>query len=67
MRDLYKRKDDHFCKALVLEQRSTQRGIERGKTELSHLHSSNLPLEVIAMADQEDLFDDMRQSCMCHS
>ncbi len=67
IRNLYKRKDDLFCRALTLEKRSTQRGLELGKRELSHLHSSNLPLEVIAMTDQEDLFDDTEQSCVCHS
>ena len=62
---LYHRCDDLFDKALELEKRNIQRNKEKGRSQTGYLHVSNRPLEVVAMTDQIELFDDM-WPCACH-
>ena len=62
---LYHRCDDLFDKALDLEKRNIERNKAKGKKRSGYLHSSNRPLEVVAMTNQIELFDDM-WPCACH-
>lgn len=65
IRELYHRCDDLFDKALELEKRNIERNKEKGKKQSGYLHISNRPLEVVAMTDQIELFDDL-WPCACH-
>lgn len=65
IRGLYHRCDDLFGKALELEKRNIQRNKEKGRPQSGYLHASNRPLEVVAMTNQTELFDDM-WPCACH-
>ena len=62
---LYHRCDDLFDKALDLEKRNIEYNKQKGKTQSGYLHISNRPLEVVAMTNQIELFDDM-WPCACH-
>lgn len=65
IRELYHRCDDLFNKALELEKRRIAKNKEIGNPQSGFLHASNRPLEVVAMTDQIELFDDM-WPCACH-
>lgn len=65
IRELYHRCDDLFDKALELEKRNIEYNKAKGKKQSGYLHISNRPLEVVAMTDQIELFDDM-WPCACH-
>lgn len=65
IRELYHRCDDLFDKALELEKRNIEHNKKKGKTQSGYLHISNRPLEVVAMTDQIELFDDL-WPCACH-
>ena len=65
IRELYHRCDDLFDKALELEKRNIEYNKAKGKQQSGFLHISNRPLEVVAMTDQLELFDDM-WPCACH-
>lgn len=65
IRTLYHRCDDLFDKALELEKRNIQGNKEKGKPRSGYLHISNRPLEVVAMTNQIELFDNL-WPCACH-
>ena len=65
IRALYHRCDDLFDKALELEKRNVEYNKQKGKTQSGYLHISNRPLEVVAMTNQIELFEDM-WPCACH-
>lgn len=65
IRELYHRCDDLFDKALELEKRNIERNKEKQRPQSGYLHISNRPLEVVAMTDQIELFDDL-WPCACH-
>ena len=65
IRALYHRCDDLFDKALELEKRNVEYNKQKGKIQSGYLHVSNRPLEVVAMTNQVELFEDM-WPCACH-
>lgn len=65
IRELYHRCDDLFDRALELEKRNIEYNKQKGKPRSGYLHISNRPLEVVAMTNQIELFDDM-WPCACH-
>ncbi len=65
IQQLYHRCDDLFDKALILEKQAVEKSIKEGKQKIFYLHNSNLPLEVIAMTNQVELFEELHP-CACH-